>query len=224
MLAAVSGGPDSVCLAHWLWLRSKKHRVSLALAHVHHGLRGREADADEAFVWKLARDWEVPVFTRRVRTAEAAKREKRSVEDAARKLRYEALAEIAREHRFNKVAVAHHADDQAETVLLHLLRGTNPKGLAGIPERRLLAKGVELVRPFLTLTKEDVLAYLKFYKLKSRKDRTNKDLKHTRNWVRLKLLPLLKAKNPRIREHLIELARNTAADTSKAYRTSNRNP
>jgi tRNA(Ile)-lysidine synthase len=213
VLAAVSGGPDSVALAHWLWLRSKKSRLRLALAHVNHGIRGKDAKADEAFVRELGETWGVPIFIRRVDVPAAAKREGRSLEDAARKLRYRALAQLARKHGFPLVAVAQHADDQAETVLLHLLRGTDPKGLAGMPERRPLAEGVELVRPMLVLTRADVQAYLKFYGLRSRFDKSNRDLDRTRNWVRKKLLPLLEARSPNIRIRLVELARRVSAGT-----------
>ena len=210
VLAGVSGGPDSVALAHALRLLSRKKGLRVALAHVHHGMRGREADRDAEWVRRLGHRLGLPTYLRRVDVPGTARRQRRSPEDAARRLRYRALAGIARREGFGKVAVAHHADDQAETVLLHLLRGTDPRGLSGMPARRRLAKGVELVRPLLAWTRREVRTYLAIHGLGWRSDRTNADPRLTRNWVRLKLLPLLESKAPRLRERLVRLAAGAA--------------
>ena len=112
----------------------------------------------------------------------------------------------ARRGRFNKVAAGHQRDDQAETVLLHLLRGTRAEGLGGIPPSRPLAPGVTLVRPLLELTRDEVLAYLEVHGLEHRIDETNADPRLTRNWVRLRLLPQLEERSPGVARRLAALA------------------
>ena len=209
VLAAVSGGPDSVCLAHHLRRLAGRRRLRLTLAHLHHGLRGPDADRDERSVRSLARGLGVPLIVRRLPVRGLAREERRSLEDAGRKLRYQALASIARSENCNKVATGHHLDDQAETLLLHLLRGTKAKGLSGIPPLRPLGPGAQspvLIRPLLPLSRKDVEAYLRCFGLRSRTDRSNRSLDYTRNWIRLKVLPLLASRNPRIRENLAAIA------------------
>jgi len=128
------------------------------------------------------------------------------LEAAARKLRYQALARAARRLGCNKVATGHHLDDQAETVLLHLLRGIRLAALAGISPCRPLAKGITLVRPLLPLRRSEVMLYLKLHGLKCRQDKSNRDTHFTRNWVRRKVLPLLETRNPQVRERLAGVA------------------
>ncbi len=209
VLAAVSGGPDSVCLAHHLVRLAARRRLRVSLAHLHHGLRGPDADKDEAFVRALAVSLGTPLIVRRLPVRGLARKERRSVEDAGRRLRYQALGEIARLENCNKVATGHHLDDQAETLLLHLLRGTKAKGLSGMPPLRRLENGREeplLIRPLLPLSRKDVEAYLRCFGLRSRTDRSNRSLDYTRNWIRLKVLPLLASRNPRVRENLAAIA------------------
>lgn len=206
VLAAVSGGPDSVCLAHYLSVQGRRRGFELSLAHVHHGLRGRDADRDAVFVSDLARRLGVPVAVVKVPTKRRARERGQGLEDAARKLRYEALTAEARRLACAKVAAGHQLDDQAETVLLNLLRGTRLKALGGIPPRRPLAPGLELVRPLLPITRVEVTEYLRQHGLKSRRDQTNDSERFLRNWLRRKVLPLLETKNPRIREHLAGIA------------------
>ncbi|MBI3298818.1 MAG: tRNA lysidine(34) synthetase TilS [Elusimicrobia bacterium] len=204
VLAAVSGGADSVCLAHWLaGLRAKGRVRALRLVHFHHGLRGRAADADARSVMELASRLGVPCEIVALDVRGAARRRKAGLEDAGRKLRYEALARLARRHGCGKVALGHHLDDHAETVLLHLLRGTKAKGLLGIPPRRALpGTTAEVVRPLMGITREEARAYCRGFGLSWREDATNRDEDFTRNWIRRKLLPLLESKSPRLREHL----------------------
>ncbi|MBI5624730.1 MAG: tRNA lysidine(34) synthetase TilS [Elusimicrobia bacterium] len=206
VLAAVSGGPDSVCMAHFLSVQARACGFTLMLAHVHHGLRGRDADEDAASVLRLARKLGLEAFLVKVDVPRAAAARGRGKEEAARHLRYRALSRIASANRCRKVATGHQLDDQAETVLLHLLRGTRLQGLAGIPPRRPLTGSVELIRPLLPVTRSEIRLYLKLHGLKSRVDRTNLSQDQTRNWVRLKVLPLLEKRNPRIRERLSGLA------------------
>lgn len=214
VLAAVSGGPDSVCLAHYLQKLKSRLRLDLRLAHVHHGLRGDEADRDAAFVRKLGERLGLPVSVLKVDVRSVARREGRSLEDAARKLRYGALAREARRHGCNKVAAGHQLDDQAETVLLNLLRGRGWEGLQAMRAVRRLADGrkgagdVRLIRPLLCLGREEVMEYLRQNGLRYRTDRSNFSERFARNWVRRRLLPLLRTRNPKVRERLDELARS----------------
>ena len=206
VLAAVSGGPDSICLAHFLRVLGKRKGFSVALAHVHHGLRGLEADRDARFVSELGRQWDIPVSVTSVPVRALARKRGQGIEDAARKLRYQALVREARRLRCNKVATGHHLDDQAETVLLHLLRSSRLAALAGISPKRTLSGKVSLIRPLLPLRRAEVLAYLRIHGLKYRRDGSNSDAHFTRNWIRSKVLPLLESRNPSIRERLAAFA------------------
>ena len=202
VLAAVSGGADSVFLAHGLWLLSQRRPIRLRLAYIHHGLR-KEADAEAEFVRSLGRGWGVPVTVRKVSV-----RGRRGLEDAARRARYRALGAVAMAHGLGAVAVGHQLDDQAETVLLHLLRGADPRGLAGMPASRPLSPGsrLRLVRPMLSLRRFEIEAALRAHGLSWRLDSSNRSEALARNWVRRRVLPLLEKRNPRVRERLAALA------------------
>ncbi len=206
VLAAISGGPDSTVLAHWLSVQARRKDLTVELFHVNHGLRGREAQRDANSVKALGA--KLGLATRIVRAPVKAVAAKRGLglEDAGRRERYRLLSARARRGHFDVVATGHQLDDQAETVLLHLLRGTSIEGLAGIPVRRLLAAGVELVRPLLPLTRTDILAYAEIHDLPWREDRSNADPKFTRNWVRRKVLPMLESRAPGIKARLAGFA------------------
>jgi len=206
VLVGFSGGPDSVCLVHFLrHIASKKHFELIAL-HVHHGLRGKAADRDAAFCRKQCKEWNIPFLLKKKNVRLLAKKLDLSPEHAARKARYEAFAEVAKETGATKLALGHHLDDQAETVLLNLLRGTQPEGLCGIPLRRALNQKVEIVRPLLCISRAEVEEYLQENKLSFVTDETNTDEAYRRNWIRHELLPLLETKQPQIRAHLALLA------------------
>lgn len=208
VLAGVSGGADSVCLAHWLNAQRAKGRIrALTLVHFHHGLRGRAADRDAASVRALAERLGAGFHEERLPVRAAAGTRRAGLEDAGRALRYAALARLSRSGGHTKVALGHHADDNAETFLLHLLRGTKAAGLAGIPPRRPLAGcRAEVVRPLLALTRAEARSYCREFGLAWREDASNRDTDFTRNWVRRKLIPLMESKSPRLREHLAALA------------------
>ena len=216
VLAAVSGGPDSVCLAHFLAQMARRKRLQLELFHVHHGLRGSAADGDAASVLELGRALGVPSRVARARVRAVAKARGLGLEEAGRKERYRLLAARARRGRFALVATGHHLDDQAETVLLHLLRGTSLEGLGGIAPKRALAPGAALIRPLLPLTRAEVLLYLKVHGLSWREDRTNKDRTFARNWVRSRVLPLLESRAPGVKERLSAIAAKVRAATGRA--------
>ncbi len=199
VIVAVSGGPDSVCLLHVMRTLAPRFSWSLHVAHVNHCLRGAEADADEAFVRAQCARWSLPFYARRVDVAALAAAARESVETTARRERYryfEALAarmEAARCAESDRqpegaapvvIAVAHHREDQAETVLLHLFRGSGLRGLAGMPPRN-----GRVVRPLLAVPRQDILDYLEAVGEAWRADASNETRGFTRNRVRLDLIP-----------------------------------
>ncbi len=206
VLVGFSGGPDSVCLLHFLHYLAQKKHFEIIAVHVHHGLRGKEADADARFCKAFCKQAAIPFILKKKAVRALAKKQDLSIEHAARKARYSAYSEAARQTGATKLALGHHADDQAETILLNLLRGTQLNGLCGIPLRRPLNKQVEIIRPLLCITRAEVEMYLKINKLTYVVDQTNQDTAYTRNWIRHELLPLLESKQPQIRRHLVHLA------------------
>lgn len=216
LVVAVSGGHDSVALARAVALARGTAAGKLVLAHLNHRLRGAESDGDEAFVAELAAQLPGAEFcTTRLDVAATAEQSGENLEGTARRLRYDWLAGVARERGIPRVATGHTADDQAETVLHRLLRGTGLQGLRGIAARRPLAPGVELVRPMLGVTRAEVMAFLRDLGQPTREDSSNHDLRFTRNRIRHELLPLLAAHyNPAVVEILVRLA----AQAAEAFR------
>jgi tRNA(Ile)-lysidine synthase len=211
-VVAVSGGPDSVALAHALSRLIGPPR--LVFAHVNHGLRGAESDADERFVAGLPAQWHpdaslrLPCRVLHVDTATEAAQRGQNLEATAREQRYAWLAEAARQEGAAWVAVAHTADDQAETVLFRLLRGSGVDGLRGMSARRPLDANVALVRPLLEIRRQDVLDYLQAQSLPCRQDSSNLDTAFTRNRLRRELIPQLEREyNPAVVAALCRLAR-----------------
>lgn len=197
-VVAVSGGPDSVALAHLLVEILREGKLErLTLAHVNHGLRGEESDADEAFVRGLPALWQmqdrdrVTIETVRIDAAALAQAERQNLEGVARRERYRWFAQLARENHAAWVATGHTADDQAETVLFRLLRGSGLRGLGAMRECRALNDQVVLLRPLLALRRGDVQGYLQQRGLSYRVDSSNRDTRFTRNRLRLELLPHL---------------------------------
>ncbi len=210
MVVAVSGGPDSVALLRAL---IALHDVGpLVIAHLNHQLRGSDSDADEQFV----RDLHAPLVVEsphlqlrceRIDIGGQARASGENLEETARRIRYAWLAELARQAGLSCVATGHTADDQAETVLHRLLRGTGLQGLRGIAQRRLLEGSIELLRPLLFVTRTEVLAFLERLQQPFCQDATNADRTRTRNRIRHDLLPHLKQHyNPAIVEVLGRLA------------------
>ena len=217
LVVAVSGGPDSSALLHCLHRLRDRHQLRLHVAHLNHDFRGEEADADAQFVAALARQLGLPATVDK-RDPLAYQRQRRisSFEQAAREMRYSFLAQVAKEIGAAAVAVGHTADDQAETVLLHILRGTGLHGLRGMSE---LAAwpwprdegGLRLFRPLLHATKAETAAFCRELGCGYREDSSNMLLRFTRNRVRQHLLPLVASEyNPKIRETLVRLARTAS--------------
>ena len=198
VVAAVSGGPDSVAMLDCL-LRLGYRPV---VAHLHHGLRGREADADEDFVRQLAGKYDLPFHVKRVDAAKLAKETGLSIEEAGRSARYLFFWEVMGLTGCTRTALAHHRDDQAETVLQHMLRGSGPEGLKGMEPVR---DGV-FIRPMLYVSREEILSYCRERGLAYREDATNADTGYQRNRIRHELLPQLAQYNPQIREALARTA------------------
>lgn len=219
LLVAVSGGPDSVCLLHLLLQLRSALGVKLHGAHLHHQLRGAEADADATYVVWLSKqlDVQMTVEQRDVR-GYRAKRGGLSLEEAAREVRYSFLAEVAAAVGAGVVAVGHTADDQVETILLHLLRGSGLEGLRGMRARsRWPLPGTELalVRPLLGVGRGETQAYCAAVGLSPRSDSSNRWPNLARNRVRTELIPLLESFNPGIRQALLRIA--AAADADLGY-------
>jgi tRNA(Ile)-lysidine synthase len=208
-VVAVSGGPDSVALLRALL--ALRGASELIMAHLNHALRGAESDGDEAFVDALHATLTttypgLSLSKTRIDIAARARSEGESVETTARRCRYDWLKQVALESKAKWIATGHTADDQAETVLHRLLRGTGLKGLCGIPARRALAPGLLLVRPLLAVRRQEVLAYLDELHQDYRLDSSNQNLEFTRNRIRHELLPHLATYNPAIVTLLCRLA------------------
>jgi tRNA(Ile)-lysidine synthase len=205
---AVSGGADSVALLHLLLELQRQLGVVLTVAHFNHQLRGRASDQDEKFVSKLAERYALEFYVGRANVASNAKLQKLNLEDAARRARYGFFSDLVKEGKVTQVAVAHTADDQAETVLAHILRGTGLAGLGGIHP-----VSEQIVRPLLQIRRAALRVYLKERKQTWREDATNRDTAKLRARIRKKLIPVLeKHFQPSTVEHLSALAQFARED------------
>ncbi len=202
ILAALSGGPDSVLLLHLLKKFQKKFQLKIAAFHLNHKIRGKDADRDESFCKKLCAALGVEFFTSSEDVPLHAKQKKLSLEEAGRNIRYDYLNKIAFEHGFNKIATAHNCDDNTETILLNVIKGTGLNGLTGIPIKR-----GNIIRPMLALTKKEILNYLNLNEIKFRTDKTNLQSENDRSYLRNKIIPLIKNKlNPSVDRNLFTSA------------------
>jgi len=210
VVLAVSGGADSTALLYALrTLKDEKILTARFIcAHVNHQLRGAEADSDEAFVVAEASGLKLDVTTRRVDVRGFAREHKLSIETAARQCRMKALMGIAKANDCDRIATGHQKNDNAETVLHRLVRGTGYRGLGGIWPERGFADGVTFIRPMLCVTREEVIDYLQTRNLKWRRDRTNTDCTYKRNFIRHRLAPVLQQDcGDSLVETLLELSR-----------------
>jgi tRNA(Ile)-lysidine synthase len=198
IIVAVSGGPDSVALLFTLLELKKELNLSLFVAHINHKLRGKESDKDQEFVRKLTSDLKLRFYTRSFQVKKEAKKLKLSVEECAREIRYDYLNKLAGKLKAQKIALGHNFNDQAETVLLRLIRGSGSLGLSGISP----VKG-RIIRPLIEIKREEIETFLKQKKIPFRIDSSNLRTDYLRNKVRLKLLPILRKEyNPKIEEVL----------------------
>ena len=229
IVLGLSGGPDSVCLFHMLLQLRQSMGIRIYPVHVNHGLRPGAAERDQRYVEEICRSYDISCKVIAADCAAMAKELRMTGEEAGRKLRYDAFYDTAREISKKqaaesgaapedfaahvKIAVAHNADDQAETILFRLLRGTGTDGLSGIAYER-KERGFSVIRPILDLPRKDIEAYCLKNNLHPVTDHTNQQSIYTRNRIRLNLLPLLEQEyNENIRGSLLRLGRIAAADS-----------
>ncbi|MFA5629270.1 MAG: tRNA lysidine(34) synthetase TilS [Dehalococcoidales bacterium] len=206
LLLAISGGHDSVCLLHIMLSLKDVLGVTLHIAHLDHQLRGAESEADAAYVAKLASSLGLPFTMSRVDVNSYQKKHKLSLEEAAREVRYDFLAETASAISADAIVTGHTLNDHAETVMLNIIRGTGIGGLVGLKaksRRRLCGKQFDIIRPMLSISREETEAYCLSHNLAAREDSTNKSLSPLRNRIRHRLFPELKQYNPKIIEALL---------------------
>ncbi len=226
VVVGVSGGADSVCLLHVLAKWRKRLGINLHVAHLNHQLRGAESEADAEYVSELADSLGIPITIDRQDVAAHRAKRNYSIEEAARELRYAFFARVAREVEANRIAIGHTRDDQVETILMHILRGTGINGLCGLApcspmsydsqgmsrraEALNLAKGQRsnllVIRPLLDITRKEATSYCREHQLVPRIDSSNRSLSFFRNRLRLQLLPLLRQYNPSVDQALLRLA------------------
>ena len=213
VVVAVSGGPDSMALLNALSRLAKELGLVLHGAHLDHGLRGAASDADALTVASLFTSFAIPFTVEKANVAGYRRARGLSMEEAARDVRYAFLARVALDQKAHAVALGHTADDQAETVLMHILRGSGVHGLRGmaqLSERVIEDNVVWLFRPMLELRRADTIEYCRALGMTPRIDESNLDTNITRNRVRLELMPLLETYNPAVQEALVRLARSAA--------------
>jgi tRNA(Ile)-lysidine synthase len=212
LLVGVSGGPDSIALLHMLWRLRKPLSLNLTVAHINHGVRRLEGIEDLRFVRDQAAKFNIPVFTRTLDHPKGGQHTKSVSEQFLRTARYQFFEDLATELKIDHVVVGHTADDQAETILLHLIRGSGLSGLVGMQLKGSLPvtdSKVHLIRPLLAISKAMTLEYCNSVGMNPRVDSTNQSSVFLRNRIRNELVPLLSQYNPAINESLIRLSHSS---------------
>lgn len=207
ILCAVSGGADSICLLHFLDGLGRSAGFSVTAGHYNHRLRGAESDRDAAFVASWCAEHGISCILGEGDVAGRAAEDGTGIEETARAMRYAFLEQTALELGAARIATAHNADDNVETLLLHLIRGSGLQGLTGIPPRR-----GDIVRPLLTTSREEIEAYLSAHDIPHVEDSTNADTAYLRNKLRLEIIPLLRQLNPRLTESISATVKTLRAD------------
>ena len=204
ILIALSGGPDSIFLLHFLNKYKNKFKIKLSAVHINHLLRGKVSDRDELFCEAVCEELNLPFYSSRKNVKVFAKKNKLSIELAARKIRYSVFEKLVKKNSFDKIATAHVADDNVETVLLNLIKGAGLSGIAGIPVKR-----GNIIRPVLCLTKKEILDYLAANKFEFRIDESNLSNEYERNFLRNEIIPLIKSRlNPGIENAILNTSLN----------------
>lgn len=209
---ATSGGADSMALLHFLKKSEEKFGYLLFAVHCEHGIRGEESVADWKFVEQTCLEWGIPVFFFSEDCKRKAKEEKTSLETAARNFRYQSFETLIKSGKVDYIATAHHADDEAETILFRLARGASISGAKGMQE-----ENDWLLRPILSWTKQDVMKYVAENAIEYRTDKTNFEQDATRNALRLSILPKLEERIPGAANALVRFARLAAEDDALLY-------
>lgn len=203
VLIGVSGGPDSVSLFHLLLTFALRFSLRLGVAHLNHCLRQDDSDKDAEFVESLAGRFGIPCYIHKINVRKYQIEHKLSLEEAARRVRHSFLNHVAEKNRFNKIALGHHFDDNAELVLMNLFRGSGPLGISAIPPVR----NGKIIRPLLQSNRSEIITFLDQNGLKYISDPSNRDTRFLRNRIRHDLIPLLKTSyNPKISQSLNRLA------------------
>lgn len=217
VLVAVSGGADSLALLHCLHHLQPSLQYKLHVATLDHGIRGAESIADMRFVIQIAHEWGIPVSSGQVDTPRYAQRYQSGLETAARTLRYQFLAQQAYQNQCTHIALAHHQDDQAETILMNIIRGTGISGLTGMALAAPLSNHPDLmlIRPLLNVSRADIEAYCHVHQLQARYDSTNADTALRRNYIRQVIMPQLRHLNPQITQAITQLGE--IAQSEEAY-------
>ena len=209
IVMGVSGGPDSLALLYVLRAIRKELGITLHIAHLNHMLRGRESARDADFVLKLADKLSIPATVKEMDVLRLSKAG--SPEEKARKARFDFLFEVAAKFKADKIALGHNLDDQAETVLMRILRGSGLLGLSGISPKRKIGN-FTIIRPLIEIPRKEIDRYLRTKNIKPRLDLTNLKEIYFRNRIRRRLLPELRRYNPNIKQVLANMAENTALD------------
>lgn len=196
IVVGVSGGPDSLCLLNLLNLLKDKYELDLVVVHINHSLRD-EADFEENYVRETAENFNLKFFSKKVDILRLSKEEKRSTEEVARNVRYDFFREVLKKTGANKIAVAHNKNDNAETVLMNIIRGAGNEGVIGIGNRK-----NEIIRPLIAISRDEIEKYCEEKSLIAMIDKTNFETVYTRNKVRNLIIPMLKEINPDVIESL----------------------
>ncbi|HBG7267662.1 tRNA lysidine(34) synthetase TilS [Clostridioides difficile] len=209
IVLGLSGGPDSVCLLHVLNRLKKDFNIEIYAAHLNHQIRGIEAQKDALYVSKLCEDMGIIFFVKSINVPKYCENEGLSLEEGARKLRYEMFYEIKDKIKANKIAIGHNLNDQAETVMMRIMRGTGLKGLKGIDYIRDNC----IIRPILDVERNEIEEYCEAYNLNPRIDKTNLENIYTRNKIRLDLLPYMKDNfNSNVIESIVRMSNSLKSD------------
>ncbi len=213
ILVGFSGGADSTALLHILKTYADIHGARLCAAHVNHGIRGDEADRDESFCRLFANKFGIEFFSKKVNIPEIAKISGESIETAARRIRYEYFSDLMKEQNIPLLATAHNADDNLETIIFNIARGTGLSGVCGIPPCRACTGGI-LVRPILGMEKSEILEYCAHNQLEFVTDSTNLNTEYTRNKIRKDIAPKLKELNSGAVKNAYRMSQNLREDSS----------
>ncbi|AMP21290.1 hypothetical protein AZF37_09170 [endosymbiont 'TC1' of Trimyema compressum] len=201
VLIGVSGGLDSMVLLHLFKSYKDKLGIEIGISHLNHGLRGMESDLDQKLVKEVAQQLKIPFYTDNMLIEAIACEKKQSIEECARICRYNFFKNIMKQEGYDLIATAHHFQDQSETVLIHLIRGSGLKGLKGMAYKRGL-----LIRPLLNITKDEIKDYSIEHGIVYREDKSNDDMDFLRNRIRQELIPVLKNYNNKIEDSLFRLS------------------
>jgi tRNA(Ile)-lysidine synthase len=211
IVVGVSGGPDSLALLHYLHSQKDRKNLSIVVAHVDHMFRGAESYEDALFVKRFCQEYEIPFEMRQIDVMKIMEATGKSSQVAAREVRYQFYSEIMEKYDFRYLALGHHGDDQIETILMRLTRGSSGMARAGIPFTRPFGIGF-IFRPFLTVTKDDIKQYCKKHALNPRLDPSNLKSIYSRNRFRQQVLPFLKEENSQVHEHFQRFSEELQGD------------